>query len=485
MNTDDRDLDMRIARRWPHADAFYRERDDRTARVSGDVARFAARPIAILIDPFACNSPTVQRIALTAANLTSRWARRVHVVVPNGVELAGPLRRGGFTTLSDRIASEMQAADPFGDFVLAPAESAHTSETLRLHVGPWRQGGPSGDDYHVWAAGWSALARRGEDAVSLESTAEATAPAGALAASLGAADLFKRAVGHSRDWWLGSLSWDTWSTELLPNSWVMRPAIDVPEPVDIGRVLLAGVGAIGSAFLYILDMSPVTSEITLLDRDCVDVTNLNRSPLFRVSHALDGACKTDACAAFLAGRLAVRSMEGSWREHAAAIRSTPFDVWISLTNEDAVWAELPFQLPPAVLHATTTSEWGFGAGRHIPRVEDCTLCRMPRPEAEFRGPCAEGEIAQGDRPAVRAALPFLSTAAASLLLAELMQLSVAPGSAAEFSNDISADLNRGLKGLVALRRGPTTGCAGCTAAQSQASFSTRRGTKFENLSFTP
>jgi hypothetical protein len=138
-----------------------------------------------------------------------------------------------------------------------------------------------------------------------------------------------------------------------------------------------------------------------------------------------------------------------------------------------------------VLHATTTSGWGLGAGRHIPKREDCTLCRMPRPAAEFRGPCAEGAI-EDMRPDIRASLPFLSTAAAALLLATYMQLDAGLAGDARFvtalPNDVSVDLAFGLQALVALHRGPTSGCRGCRASQARAWSASGGRSAFAGLS---
>ena len=52
----------------------------------------------------------------------------------------------------------------------------------------------------------------------------------------------------------------------------------------------------------------------------------------------------------------------------------------------------------------------------IARQADC------RGRAAFRGPCAEGEVNQVDQQPIRASLPFLSTVAGALVLAELMKL---------------------------------------------------------------
>ena len=163
----------RVAARWPSAEAFYAERDDRTRRGVGEIAGFAVQPVEIWIDPFAADDITVQRIALVATNLTARWARRVRVVLPNGVALATPLPRDGTTTLNARLLREMTLADPFGHWTLGPPEEgggdASGGGPLRLFVGPWSAesraaagAAPEGDDYRVDARWWSALGVRGE-----------------------------------------------------------------------------------------------------------------------------------------------------------------------------------------------------------------------------------------------------------------------------------------------------------------------------------
>jgi hypothetical protein len=219
-------------------------------------------------------------------------------------------------------------------------------------------------------------------------------------------------------------------------------------------------------------MTPMVGHITLFDRDAVDGTNLNRSPLFTVLDAFESVSKTRVGMRWLErhSRLSALPVDGIWRDHAHALGETSFDTWISLTNEDGAWANVPFQLPPVVLHGTTTSGWGFGAGRHIPRVEDCTMCRMPRPEAQFRGPCAQGELLPGtsesETAAPVASLPFLSTGSAAVVVAMQMQLD--NGDAARQANQISVDLGAGMPALIALQRGPTAGCRGCKVMRSSA-----------------
>lgn len=459
-----------LARRWPSPEAFYRERDNRTALEAGDLELYANRPVEIHIDPSASASPTVQRITLLAANLMARWARRVRVVVPD-VPLHPDLVRSGAVSLWERMELEMRSADPFGLFIRDKPGTVgghpHGAAPLRLFVGPWRklpEVGLSPDDYVVHASSWTALGRRGNTRP-WRSEMEATAPAAALAAALGVADVFKRAVWHPRQDWMGSVAWCTWSQGLstAPPETVEIRALPVPKEFDLGRVLLAGVGAIGSALLYILAMQPLRGHLTLLDQDRVETSNLNRSPVFTALDAILEALKTDVGARYLEGSgVDVRAVVGTWHERGAEVASLPFDVWISLTNEGGAWAAVPLQLPPVVLHGTTTSGWGFGLGRHIPRVEDCTFCRLPRPAAEFRGPCAEGEIQTPRNPTARASLPFLSAAAAALVAAEMAKLGSAE--VVKLPNLVSADLRIGLSAVIAATRLSDPGCRGCRAS---------------------
>jgi hypothetical protein len=477
-----------VLRRWPSAADFYGERDNRTKLELADLDLYSSRPIEIWIDPTRASSSAIQQTALIACNLTARWARNIHVRMQRETLSVDGVRRDGHDLLSERIISEMRAADPFGDFRIVPLDSKPLDGSpLRLFIGPWNDSPDlteyiAEDDYVVAAIGRLALGNRGApiERGPVSETPLTTAAAG-LAASLGVADLFKRAVGHGRGEWLPDFRWDLWEQRLA------SATDDAGLPVkhcsrDLGRIMIAGVGAIGSSLLYLLDLWDATGSLLVLDRDRVETSNLNRSLVFNVSHVLDDLKKTEIAERFLSrGRLSSKRLDGTWHEHAPSISREPFDVWISFTNEDGAWAELPFHLPPVVLQGTTTSGWGFGAGRHVPRKEDCTLCRMPRPEAVFRGPCAEGEIAPDEaNPPLRASLPFLSAASAALVLAELVKINL--GDVRDLPNEISVDLRTGLPAVISLKRRAGADCRGCTFLQMSA-WQDRGGRgRFRNLS---
>jgi hypothetical protein len=455
-----------VLQRWPSAEAFYRERDNRTLLEVANLADYAQRGIEIWIDPYCAGQPAVQSMALMAANLTARWARNVRLIVPEAA-LCPQFRRGRYHLLAERIEGEMQMADPFGNFQIEEAARREEKPELRLLIGTFqRASGLRPDDFVINAASWSAVGRRGRGFDS-EISLPATMAAAGLAASLGVADLFKRAIGHPRAHWLPEFSWSTWSHRLWSDLVIESDAPAPPPHLNLGETLLAGVGAVGSAFLYLADLMPPRGALTLLDRDQVEASNLNRSPMFTFEDALAAFNKTSVARSYLAHQdLRISTVTGTWREHSARMAEYPFDVWISLTNEDAAWAEVPFLLPPVVLQATTTSGWGMGAGRHIPRREDCTLCRLPRPEAKFRGPCAEGNVAvEESNPPVQAALPFLSAGAASLLLAEYLKLE--GGSLAALPNEVGTDLRYGLRAVIASKRAALSHCRGCAVSQSR------------------
>jgi hypothetical protein len=459
-----------IWERWPTAESFYAERDHRTEIEVESLRRYVDTPIEIHVSELAALSPAIQQMALTAANLTSRWARRISVFVPQ-VKLERPLSCLGDHSLADRIAREMREADPFGNFkVEGPNRGDRRS--LRIFVGSSEQFEIGDRDYCISADRWMALGRRGRQ-FEIGVAPSAVAPAAALAGALGASDLFKRAIGHSTKEWLHDLIWCTWDHEFHTDVDLCR-APAVPSSGEFGNVLLAGVGAIGSALLYILGMVGGSGNLTLLDRDGVETSNLNRSPLFTAKDAAEQRRKVDVGQDFLR-RIGIGAnvIHGPWREVADSVSGQRFDVWVSLTNEDGAWSEVPYHLPPPVLHGTTTSGWGIGFGRHLPGIEDCTGCRLPQPHAQFRGPCAQGVIAEpAEQKQIRASLPFLSTVPGALIAAELLKLNYAQ--APSLPNLVQADFRFGVPFLVALRVLRNPQCRGCQS-WNEALWSARGG----------
>jgi hypothetical protein len=103
------------------------------------------------------------------------------------------------------------------------------------------------------------------------------------------------------------------------------------------------------------------------------------------------------------------------------------DLILCLANEKNIWATIQYNLPPLVFHATTTMNWAVNFGRHIPRKEWCLLCRFSKDLDNRSQPvCGEVGLNRGSeqKESVLGVLPFLSTTAAVLVLAEMAKMNI-------------------------------------------------------------
>ncbi len=76
-------------------------------------------------------------------------------------------------------------------------------------------------------------------------------------------------------------------------------------------------------------------------------------------------------------------------------------------------------VPPLMIHASTSANWGVNHGRHIPGIDDCLLDRfLEVAHAELA--CATGQ-AKIEDVVIDAALPFASLFAGLLIVSELVR----------------------------------------------------------------
>ena len=78
-------------------------------------------------------------------------------------------------------------------------------------------------------------------------------------------------------------------------------------------------------------------------------------------------------------------------------------------------------VPPVMVHASTTANWGVNHGRHIPGTDDCLVDRFPGEAGAAELVCATGKTLVEGEP-IDAALPFCSLFAGLLITAELLRL---------------------------------------------------------------
>jgi len=239
--------------------------------------------------------------------------------------------------------------------------------------------------------------------------------------------------------------------------------IDGPDlqKSDIGRVLLIGAGAVGASIAYLLPLLNLNfSDLCIINPDQVDYSNLNRVPLFFIEHI--GVPKSEVVHNYLCAASVPSRYIGKWFNDVIGpeLSLQNFDVVIPVANEHGVRAAVQANYPPVMIHGSTGSQWDAYAGRHIPLVDDCLVCRFPQPAAAPR--CAQGVLKEqesaGAAP-LTGALPFLSLAAGVLALADLVKL-VIPGDPPNANTTILSFKSANLRPMI-FDRVPRANCGGC------------------------
>jgi len=393
------------------AEEFYALRDDRTNQCARG-NDYTDACIGITIDDQAADTYAGQVAFLLLVNLTARWCRRIRLIAPRAtVDRRLGFLRAGFEDLSDLALAIARSADPFGDFDSGPATS---SGWLRVHVGS----GSAPDDAHrIRGSGWIALAG---DTVSTPEAGGDEAIGAALAACIGAAWAFRNALRDSPP--LGAVRLSLW------NMAGGEAAVQGPVGLEtrLGLAALIGCGAVGSSMAYLLPLVNAKARLVLVDKDPVDITNLNRSPLFFYEDFK--APKTRTLATYL--RRAGFDVDDvpMWFDEALLAKrifAERPDIVIPAANEHGVRLAVQQQVPPIQVYGTTGRDWQAFMGRHIPQREDCLTCRFPvQAPAVPLLRCATSAVSMPDQPvSADAALPFLSMAAAVLATAELIKTS--------------------------------------------------------------
>ncbi len=112
--------------------------------------------------------------------------------------------------------------------------------------------------------------------------------------------------------------------------------------VDLGRVVLAGAGAIGNAVVWALSRAPVRGELDVVDHQAIELSNLQRYLL--AEHADKNSAKASHLASRLSDQLQGLAHQQTWQEFVASSDQRIERVLVALdTSRDrrAVQASLP------------------------------------------------------------------------------------------------------------------------------------------------
>jgi hypothetical protein len=370
--------------------------DSRTRLYASDY-RPDARPVVIGFGPD-IHSPAGHLLLTSLCNLIARAHQRIVLV---GDLDASLLCRDVFRlgSLEAATAGLITAIHPFRDATLE-TEKPVDDAVLTIGLG----GAPGEYDLRAGTDGW--VATFGAAANRIDANALWGA---AFAACLTAGCAFHALLGRPAGL-EGSFS--LW--EYGARGTARGPAVGA---IDVGRVLQAGAGAVGSALNYWLSLIGLAGDWLIVDGDVVSIDNLNRQIFFLATDTEYAGTPVNKAEAVVDRMGSVTTADPHWYGEVEATVEAEYDLVLPLANEHGARALLQARPEPLLLHATTSRSWQAQLHRHMVRVDDCIVCRIPEPVAGMQ--CSTGEVAPRGPDA---ALPFLSATAGLLLAAALVRV---------------------------------------------------------------
>lgn len=445
---------------------FYEQRDGRTNLASPN-SSYQRIPAALIVDPDWAATVPGQIAVLVSSNILARWCRTVTVAAPR-TPLVGPLAGRG-NDLLDLVLETMRQADPYGTFMAGYPPPERPS----LFLGPE---GPRNDRiFHAYGSDWQTTAST--EPIDAMRTSDPRNPIGAIgAACFGTARLFMHIVGQEHGW-SDPLFIDFFNMAGAPGD-----AMPFPSRASLGVAQLIGAGAVGSNLAYFLTLTTVVGRIAVVDLDAVKALNLNRSLLQTISDV--GSNKADVTAEFLRRhRINAEAFPVSYDTFLDSGGDADWgfpDLIIPAANEQDVRWKLASRYPPLMIYGTTDNNWGAHLGRHIPFREECLACRFPREFQPAGLACSVGPLPDAEQNAPDAALPFLSSLAALLALAELAkaQLDGYPFHGGRAAIDIAGRPQQ----VAPAHAAPIAGCGACASRRRRVFSQLHGGRLWTSLS---
>ena len=386
---------------------FYEERDLRTIAYLGGGESPHRVTVSVHAGQDACDTQAGHLLLLALANQMARTHRglRFSLAEPDRPLLIRSLCHG--QTLGNEIEELCRRIDPFGSFVvdgplLPPSD---------VSIGVGIDAPPN----LAWYLGCDrSLAHLARSQCPLGNGDTADLRGAGLAAILGAATAFKAGVGLP-------------TVPVILSAWNLKSGNEAaPGPstipmIDVGRGLMIGVGAVGTAVMYWLGLWGTKSTWTVVDGDTVALDNTNRCLLFFPKDAGwpdQASLHKVTC---VATRVPNVNPLAQWYDEAPPPRYA-YDTVVVLANERDVRTRVSVRNDPIQFQATTGRSWMSQLHRHIAGRDDCVRCRM-NDIKDPRLACAAAPVDKTEDSAEPdAALPFLSAASGLMLVSALQRL---------------------------------------------------------------
>ena len=371
------------------------------------------RWVTLQLQPAYAHTLPSQAAFLTAANLIGRMTPSLAIDIPSDIQVHAALPWVG-SSLEEVVSKQLFAATPEEYGGRFTSRAPRPGDCV-FSFGPAAVDGAA----VVHGCGWNAYFGNGESPLAPFNSLN---PFGAAFAAIQAGThLMVGGLGlPPSDYLCNVLDWS--ERQSLPS------AAPDPDPHShLGRIWTIGTGSVGTAILYFLTMFTRNFDATLIDNDCIEIENLDRSPIFVADD--DRKPKARATADYLrdvgVSRVQVEecflSRSTIWRNRQEGVP----DLIVASANEDHVRSSIEVGMPPVQVYGTTGKNWQASAIRHIPNLDPCSLCLFPDDDSPPAA-CATGKVTRAsDGKSVDAALPFLSFAAGLMAASEILKLDLA------------------------------------------------------------
>jgi hypothetical protein len=290
----------------------------------------------MVIEPELASYPAIQHTAWMAVNLLARLdgiVTQVQVSCP-AVPIVERTVPFGKATLLDRRLIE--AANAIDQNRFSSDDGLPVDRVIYIGATKANDGALVASGYGWWGGVYRANGRASES-----NRFQATAPFGPyLAAAFAIGELYLEARGVLQKRGVDDVyGWDCWAQRAA-----LFPSQTTVDPVDASGVALAGVGAVGVAWMHSMwAYEGVSGVVPIVDADVegVSETNLNRGVLFTRSDI--GRNKSSVAAdATAGGRIGWRPLDGRYQDQSLQTRLLISAV-DSNRSRDAIQNTYPFR----------------------------------------------------------------------------------------------------------------------------------------------
>lgn len=363
--------------------------DTRTKAALAQLASGAAGPdleallasgrVNIVIDAQAAREPQGQLLFSFAVNLLARLhpvVQHLTVVLARDAPVYPHLPRWPEPTLATHLARLLSCLKP--PLAWRVTDRPDASAVVSLVVGDRAEA--TGERISMGSRGWIAFVSLAE-ALPVDGPPN---PVGAYAAAcLGVAELWKRLLAPHRQIFgampimpaTRTLAFSTLT--YMPDA-AVAPNPELPVSIDLGTLTMVGVGAGGGAAAFTLaSVRDLSGELTVIEPDPVDDTNLNRYVF--ADSADEGHPKVDVVESFLGRyeRLTVKPYPHPFSKVASPLPPETFRHVIAAVHSRATRREIQLETPEVLWDAAAAEDGEFRIWRLAFGVTECMYCKHP------------------------------------------------------------------------------------------------------------